>query len=215
MKPGGWFSFASVAAIIAMLVLSCCGATSDEADAPLSDARAQRLTEQLQRGGNVLLLRHALTDRVDMSPGFEDCARERYLSARGRRQARTIQQALRELDVSVERVMTSPLCQAVETGSLVTGSAFASRSLLPPALLKTVLKPSDSPDYSLSMQIASNVDTRSNAVLVSHRETIAEATGAKLDEGDTLIIVPAPFDEPEYRVAARLTPSDWTWLANR
>jgi phosphohistidine phosphatase SixA len=212
---GGKFSWLAIVAFALALLSSGCGADNGDSGAPFSDSRAERLTKRLRSGGNVLLVRHAATDRVDRSPGFDDCSGGGNLSARGLRQAKTIRNALRQLDVKVARVMTSPLCHAVETGSVITGLAFASRSLLPPALLKTVLKPSDGPDYSLGTQLSGYVGGPSNAVMVSHSETIVEATGQALGEGETLVIVPALFEDPEFRVAARLTPDDWAWLADR
>jgi phosphohistidine phosphatase SixA len=54
---------------------------------------------------------------------FEDCAKQRNLTDKGRDEARAIGAAIRELRIPVERVLASPFCRTVETAMLAFGKA--------------------------------------------------------------------------------------------
>jgi phosphohistidine phosphatase SixA len=204
-----------VALAVAIPGLACGDSGDGGPPTPLSDGRAEALVKQLRSRGHVLLLRHAATDNaVDTTADFMDCSRQRNLSSEGRRQARAIGRALRKLRVPVGQTMASPFCRTRDTARLVTGNDFTSRALLPPDLLETVRTESDSPSYNLRGQLGNYVDTASNVVFVSHESTILEATGLRLREGETAVVAPSD-NERGYRVAARLMPRDWTWLASR
>jgi len=85
-------------------------------------ARAESVWEILQdEDGIAVLYRHALApgggDPADFD--VDDCATQRNLSADGRRQAIRMGRQLRERDVPVARVVSSPWCRARETAELM------------------------------------------------------------------------------------------------
>jgi phosphohistidine phosphatase SixA len=84
------------------------------------------LLAALRAGGYVLYFRHADTDhsREDQRPvNLDDCATQRVLSEKGRRNSRAIGEAIHTLDVPIGSVLASPLCRTVETGVLAFGYA--------------------------------------------------------------------------------------------
>lgn len=215
MRVWGAYLLVSVVVILGPVLVVGCGDSAGDEPATGSSARDDALVKRLHRGGNVLLLRNVATDKADSSPGFDDCTRVRYLTDAGRREANTIRRAMRELQIPVGSMLTSPLCHAVETGAeVVSAGGLASRSLLPPKLLQRILKESDPLDYSLTGQLRNYVDSGSNVVFVSHESAIATAGGLTLREGETAIVAPAD-DERGYRIVERLMPADWTRLASR
>jgi len=99
------------------------GAQTDEqklqpklAPGPLMDA--------LTAGGYTILLRHGATeafnpDLTTFDP--DDCTTQRNLSELGRSQARQIGAAFRKLGIRVDKVLSSPYCRCMETGTLAFG----------------------------------------------------------------------------------------------
>lgn len=76
----------------------------------------------LQKGGCVVLLRHALTDYRTVDSGvLGDRAGQRTLSAEGQEQARQLGRAWQLLDVPVGVVLASPVFRASDTAALAFG----------------------------------------------------------------------------------------------
>src|SRR5262245_31805666 len=90
------------------------------------------LWDLLRTGGQVVLVRHPVTDPGVGDPqGFRlaDCSTQRNLSEEGKEHAKRIGEAFRLHRVPVERVLTSPWCRCVETASLAFGAAEISPPL--------------------------------------------------------------------------------------
>lgn len=99
--------------IVASIVLSTLVAGPAHAESIWSTLRST--------DGVVILYRHALApgggDPADFD--VDDCTTQRNLSADGRRQAVRMGRQLRERNVPVARVVSSPWCRARETGELM------------------------------------------------------------------------------------------------
>ena len=97
---------------------------------PLLEER--ELIEALQEGGLVILMRHMSTDSFVPGEGTHDdrdCASQRNLDERGRREARDVGAAFKSLGIQVGTVWTSPYCRCVDTGKLAFGKATPSQDL--------------------------------------------------------------------------------------
>jgi len=83
----------------------------------------------LQRGGAILVMRHASTTIGNSGdpPGFQlyNCATQRNLSDEGREQAALLGQALQAAGVRFSTVMSSEWCRAFDTAQLVFGATPA------------------------------------------------------------------------------------------
>jgi phosphohistidine phosphatase SixA len=91
------------------------------------------LARAMQRGGLVLVLRHAATDmsKPDQDPVvLSDCRTQRNLNAAGRADARTIGRGARRLRLRIGSVLSSPFCRTKETARLAFGRFRISRALL-------------------------------------------------------------------------------------
>ncbi len=185
--------------MLAVLAAAGCDLGSDDQDSgerkPEANGRGDRRSappvDRLRRGGYVVALRHAATDRTatDMTGNLRDCSRQRNLNAAGRRQARAIGRAFRRLEVPVGRVLASPFCRTRDTARLAFGRARPSRALL-------------SPDFfgggdgaqrrrgGLRRLLTLPPGRGSNTVLVSHEAAIDAATGVTVEEGEAVIVAP-------------------------
>ena len=180
------------------LALLACGAP-----AAAADVDAWTL---LQRGGQVVLMRHALTTPgAGDPPGMrlDDCGTQRNLSDEGRRHARAVGAALRERNVPVDRMLTSPWCRCVETARLVFGeSAEVSRAL--DNLFGR--RDNEARQVAALRALASEWHGKGNLFLVSHGSTILALTGVSPEPAEMVIVTPR--EGGSFAVAGRLIGHD-------
>ena len=166
-------------------------------------ARAEdTLWKLLQAGGQVVLVRHALTDPgVGDPPGFrvEDCRTQRNLSDQGRREARELGDALRARQVPVAKVLTSPWCRCIETARL----AFRAPAELQPALGNLFGRPENTASQLAELKLLVRRPERGNLFLVTHGSTTQALTG--VSPGTAEMVVLTPQAGGGFRVAGRLS----------
>ena len=178
------------------LVALACGARAAEGD-PWA---------LLQQGGQVVLMRHALTtpgagDPPDMR--LDDCSTQRNLSDEGRRHALAVGAALREHKVPVERVLTSPWCRCIETARLV----FGTRGQVSRALDNLFGRhDNEARQVSALRALAGEWRGKGNLFLVSHGSTILAATGISPATSEMVIVTPR--EGGSFAMAGRLVAHD-------
>ena len=176
----------------ALLVLALPGA------APASEQAWARL----KAGGQVVLLRHAITTPgVGDPPGMrlDDCSSQRNLTDEGRRHARQIGEAFRARGIVVERVLSSPWCRCIETAKL----AFGTAEIWTP-LGNLYGRPEARPQQVSEMQrLVGQPRRQGNLVLVSHGSTISALTGVSLDTAEMVVVTPG--GDGRFVVRERLT----------
>lgn len=166
-------------------------------------AASDALWSLLKNGGQVVLIRHAITTPgVGDPPGMrlDDCATQRNLSDEGRRDAQRLGEAFRARGVPIARVLSSPWCRCIETARLAFG--VAPEAWAP--LGNLFGRPERSPEQVRQMR--ARVSERlpgGNVVMVSHGSTIHALTGISPDTGEMVIVTPQ--GEGRFRVAGRLT----------
>jgi phosphohistidine phosphatase SixA len=148
----------------------------------------EALWSQLKKGGQIVLMRHAVTTPgVGDPPAFrlDDCGTQRNLSDEGRDDAKRVGAAFRLRGIAVERVLTSPWCRCIETANLAFGKAEVSS-----ALGNLFTHPENRERQVREMRALVNVQRTGNWVLVSHGATIAALTGVSLATAEMLIVTP-------------------------
>jgi phosphohistidine phosphatase SixA len=152
--------------------------------APANEA----LWSQLEKGGQIVLMRHAVTTPgVGDPPGFrlDDCSTQRNLTDDGRQDAKRVGDAFRLRGIAVERVLTSPWCRCIETANLAFGKAEVST-----ALGNLFTHPENRDRQVREMRELVDVPSAGNRVWVSHGATIAALTGVSLATAEMLIVTP-------------------------
>ncbi len=92
----------------------------------------EKLWSLLERGGQVVLIRHAATTPgAGDPPGMrlDDCGTQRNLSEEGRAHARRIGEEFRRRKIPVEQLLSSPWCRCLETARLAFGEPQIAQSL--------------------------------------------------------------------------------------
>jgi len=156
----------------------------------------------LQGGGQVVLIRHALTTPGVGDPDgmtLSDCTTQRNLSDEGRAHARTLADALRTRRVPVGDVLSSPWCRCIETSKLVLGR----EPVIEPALGNLFGRPerSDAQVAVLRARV-SRRPPEGNTVMFSHGSTILALTGVSPDTSEMVVLTPS--GDGRFTVAGRL-----------
>lgn len=172
---------------------------------PVATAPASEpLWALLQQGGQVILLRHAITTPgVGDPPGMrlDDCATQRNLTDEGRRHAREVGEALRAHDVVITRVLASPWCRCFETARLAFGATSTEGS---PVIGNLFGRPERQAGQVHAMQVlVGGWRGRGALVLVSHGSTIAALTGVMPAPAEMVVVTPQGGSA--FVVAGRLT----------
>jgi phosphohistidine phosphatase SixA len=170
------------------------------------------LSNQLRRGGLVLVVRHATTDtsEADGDPvNLDDCRTQRNLSAPGRTEARGIGREVRRLGVPVGVVLASPFCRTRETARLAfSGRATTSRTLV------DIGAESDTARQHQTLAVRRLLGTKPAAgtvtVLVTHGSVVAEVTGITVGEGESLVF--RPHGNRRFDLIGRIDPDQWDEL---
>ena len=157
-----------------------------------------------------MYFRHASTDfgqNDDHMTTFDDCAKQRNLTDKGRDEARAIGAAVRELGIPIGKVLASPFCRTVETAMLAFGKAEKTLDL------RGWPASSTDPDrYApLRKHLAAPPIAATNTVLVGHGNPFRAVAGPPhLMEGEAAVI--RPLGDQRFEVAARIPVQEWTDL---
>jgi broad specificity phosphatase PhoE len=164
-------------------------------------AASEALWKLLQGGGQVVLVRHAVTTPgVGDPPGMrlEDCATQRNLTDEGRRHAERIGAAFRARGIPVRDVRSSPWCRCIETAKLAFGGSQTHASL------GNLFGRPELRDGQMAHLKKEFLETprKGNLILVSHGSTIQALTGVSPGTGEMVVITPR--GEGRFALAGRL-----------
>lgn len=171
--------------------------------APSLAAADDALWELLRGGGQVVLIRHAVTTPgVGDPPGFklDDCATQRNLTDAGREDARRVGAAFRARNVPLGRILSSPWCRCLETARLAFGRA---ESWVP--LSNLFGRHERAPAQMRALhEVAGRRPEDGNLVLVTHGSVVLPLTG--IQPAPAELVVVSPDGAGRFRVAGRLAP---------
>ena len=154
-------------------------------------ARAdEALWALLKAGGQVVLIRHAITTPGVGDPEgmvLNDCSTQRNLSDPGRAHAREVGEAFRSRGVPVGQVLSSPWCRCLETARL----AFRSNPETSTAL-GNLFGRSDPQGRQVAQlkTLVSHTPASGNLVLVTHGSTILALTGVSPAPAEMVVVTP-------------------------
>ena len=168
------------------------------------------LVKALRDGGLIMYFRHASTDfgqNDDQMTGYEDCAKQRNLTDRGRAEAREIGIAVKRLELPIGDVLASPFCRTMETARLIFGTATASA-----AVRGGPARPESEERYAaLRRLLSAPPRPGTDLVIVSHGNPFTAVVGPPyLAEGEAAVI--RPLGEQGFVVIARVPKNGWDSL---
>lgn len=160
-----------------------------------------------REGGNVFLMRHASTEPgTGDPPNFTlgNCATQRNLSERGRREAKLVGERFASEKVQLTHVRSSAWCRCIDTAQLAFGEA---KPQVWSALNSFFQGQGDGDAKAREvLQATGNLRVPDNWMLVTHQVNITQLTGVYPAVGEILLTRPVPGAAPSLRVLARWTP---------
>lgn len=174
-----------------VLLAQCLATLAIPGAIPAAAAEADALWRALQRGGLVVLLRHATAPGTGDPPGFrlEDCATQRNLSEDGREQARTLGDAFRARGIGVERVLSSRWCRCLETARLL---GLAPVEAFPPLDSFFADRSRGGRQTAALLRFVEAWQGSGNALLVTHQVNITALTDVFPASGEAVVLRPVP-----------------------
>ena len=207
----GWVSRVWAAGLVAAIGLTGFSGMAPAREPPPANASA--LVAELQKGGYVIFLRHALTEQTaatDETADLARCQTQRNLSEAGRAQAAAIGKSIKALKIPVGLVQASPFCRTQDTARLAFGKFAVHRDLffvmnMAPGEVKVAVD-------SLRRMLATPPRAGTNTVLVSHSANLREAASifAK-PEGAAYVFRPLPGGR--FEAVAKVLPEEWEAMA--
>ncbi len=175
-------------------------------------ARSEVVPE-LQKGGYVLFVRHPKTDpdQADTDPlHLDNVKAQRQLTDEGRKQAKSLGEALRALKVPVGKVVASKFQRAQEAAKLLdVGEVTTSLDVTEGGL---VVSPRENERRAKVLrELLSTAPAEGKVVvIVSHKSNLQDAAGKEfgdLAEGE--LVVFKPLGDGKFKTVARVTPETW------
>ena len=161
----------------------------------------------LKQGGQVVLVRHALTDPgVGDPPGFAlgDCKTQRNLSDTGRQEAQRLGAAFRARSIPVARVLSSPWCRCIETAKIAFGAADTNA-----ALGNLFEHPQNREQQTMAFRtLIAKAPKQGNLVLVTHGSTTLAFTGVSPATAEMVVVT--PLANGQFKVAGRIAVAEAT-----
>ncbi len=152
------------------------------------------LSEDLQDGSHVLLMRHADAPGVGDPPGYklQECSTQRNLGERGRKQSVAIGQWLQSQGITAAKVLSSAWCRCLDTARLINkgevtvetslGSFFDDMSL--------AAEQTKQMQKMIATQLSQHKATP--IILVTHHVNIEAYTGKVVNVGDMVLVRVGP-----------------------
>ena len=158
----------------------------------------------LARGGHVALIRHgnAPPGHGGDPPGMrlDDCKTQRNLDDKGREQAKALGEAMRQHRVTVDRIVSSPLCRCIDTAQLMSvGTVETSFALLPDIGGASVR-------FLELKQIVSSWRGPGTLVLVTHALTVNPLATFMPGQAEIVVVKPSAESPRGGDVVGRIPP---------
>lgn len=169
---------------------------------PATSRANEALWALLKGGGQVVLMRHAVTTPGVGDPDgmvLADCSTQRNLSDEGRAHARQVGEAMRARGVPVAQLISSPWCRCLETARL----AFGKEPEVSQALSNLFGRTDPQGRQVAQLRVlASRKPVSGNVVMVTHGSTISAITGISPATGEMVVVTPQ--GDGKFAVAGRL-----------
>jgi len=192
-------------------LLALCAATSG------ASLAGKDLTVALQRGGYVILMRHASSPLTPPEPAQADpdnLHHERQLDETGRTSAHAMGDAFHRLRISIGQVLSSPTYRALETARLANFGPVQTFDQLGDAGHSMTPDAGGTRGAWLHGKVAQAPKAGTNTLIITHAPNIKEAfptEGAELADGEALIF--RPEGQAGASLVARVKIQDWPRLA--
>ncbi len=172
------------------------------------------LVQKLKKGGYVILVRHAMTDRTAKDADnvqMGDCGTQRNLNAAGRKQAADIGKAVKAMAIPIGKVYSSEYCRCIETAELAFGTPETRLSLS--SFMHESTQEQDRRVNVIQQLLATAPAANTNNVLVTHSYMQQRASNVPLQEGAAAVFMPT--EKNKFQLIAKLPAARWQKMLDK
>jgi len=199
-------NFKFILVLLALLPLGSSVAT----ESLVVDNTTLNLINKLQSGGYIMYMRHGKTNRKQANRNtqqldFDNCATQRNLSDEGISQTKLIGQIIKELNIPIGEVSSSPYCRTKDTANYVFGEY-----VIDPNLAFSMGKLAEESKklgmYLLDAMLAST-DVTANTVYVGHSANLKDGLGVWPKPEGVVVVFKKVGNEIKY--IGMIRPEQW------
>ena len=177
-------------------------------------AQSDELISELQKGGYVLFMRHPGTnpDQADTDPlNLDNTKAQRQLSEEGRRQAKAVGQAFRDLKIPVDKVIASKFQRAYDAAKLLDVAEVVTSIDVTEGGLVVSPRENQRRAQALRQLLSTPPPAGNNRVIVSHKPNLQDAAGKDFgDLGEGEVVIFKPLANNQFKSIARVPPDKWS-----
>lgn len=169
------------------------------------------LIKELRNGGFVIYIRHGKTDTrvLDVYPVvLNDCTKQRPLTEEGREELYLLRHFIKEAQIPVYKIYSSPLCRARESAEILFGKNITvDNNLMYTAQLTSKDK---IPIIARTLELISNPIEKEgyNRAMVAHAPNLADIMDYFPDREASTIIF-KPLGNGKFNYIATILPEEW------
>jgi phosphohistidine phosphatase SixA len=179
-------------------------------------AQGDELVSELQKGGYILFMRHPGTnpDQADTDPlNLDNTKAQRQLSEEGRRQAKAVGQAFRDLKIPVDKVIASKFQRAYDAAKLLDVAEVETSIDVTEGGLVVSPRENQRRAQALRQLLSTPPPAANNRVIVSHKPNLQDAAGKEFgDLGEGEVAIFKPLANNQFKLIARVPPDKWSQL---
>ncbi|MCE7530063.1 histidine phosphatase family protein [Polynucleobacter sp. IMCC 29146] len=148
------------------------------------------LKEDLNDGHHVLLIRHADAPGIGDPAGYklDQCATQRNLGERGRKQSELIGAWLAKQGIDKAQVFTSPWCRCIDTAKLLKKGAITIEASLGSFFDDMSLEKTQTQALQTFIKNSLAKNSQTPLILVTHHVNIQAFTGKVVNVGDMVLV---------------------------
>lgn len=172
---------------------------------------SDQLIKMLQKGGYILYVRHGKTnleERDFFKPTNAKCEQQRNLSPAGIKQTKLIGAKLNQLEITAERVWSSPYCRCKDTANNVFGD-YEVRFDLQFSISKNRVESKQLGDRLKQMMLSTPIDGN-NYAFVGHSSNLKDGLGVWPKPEGVVVVFKNRGTEIEY--LGKILPDYWAKL---
>ena len=148
------------------------------------------LIDNLNDGHHVLLMRHADAPGIGDPPGYKlnQCATQRNLGERGRKQSELIGAWLSKQGIDKAQVFSSPWCRCIDTAKLLKKGAVTIEASLGSFFDEMALEKTQTQALETFIKNTLAKKSQPPLILVTHHVNIQAFTGKVVTVGDMVLV---------------------------
>ena len=144
--------------------------------------------KDLQKGGKIVLIRHALAPGGGDPPEFklDDCTTQRNLDSEGINQSKKIGLFFKNINIKIDKILSSEWCRCKDTARFAFKNFDTFNALN--SFFDEKFKKNKTKQFNNLKDFLKKWDSKKNLILITHYVVILELTNKAVSSGEIVIL---------------------------